>query len=138
MSKKIGKICFDIVVGAGALACVLVWLEVKPKDVRMMTWSHWLWLIGALILFAISLGSSLRSLYLTTVADKRFDAKIASLDQANAEEIARINKQHESDEYRIRQARDEIAAELKTMKASQPKPSQYPVPHLRGKIVAMV
>lgn len=64
MSNKIGKICFDIIVGAGALACVLAWLEVKPKDVRMMTWPHWLWFIGALILFAISLTSSLRSLYL--------------------------------------------------------------------------
>jgi chromosome segregation ATPase len=114
--SKIGRICFDIVVGAGALACVLAWLEVKPKDVRMMAWPHWLWLIGALILFAINLGSSLRSLYLSMVADKRVSAKIASINQANAEQIARINKQHESDEYRIRQARDEITAELRAAK----------------------
>lgn len=66
MGKLVWKSCFDVLVGAGALACVLVWLEVKPKDVRMMTWPHWLWLIGALILFGLSLTASLRSLYLAS------------------------------------------------------------------------
>ena len=134
----IGKTIIAIIGAAGAVACILVWLKVEPKDVRVMTWPHWLWLVAALILFAISLGSSLRSLYLTMVADKRFSAKIASIDQANAEQIVRINKQHESDEYRSRQARDEIAAELQATKAAQPKPSQYPVPQLRAKIATMV
>jgi hypothetical protein len=62
--KRIGKVFFDVIVGAGALACVLVWLEVKPKDVLVMTWPHWLWLAGALVLYAITLTSSLLSLYM--------------------------------------------------------------------------
>jgi hypothetical protein len=64
----IGKAMLAIIGAAGAVACILVWLEVKPKDVRMMTWPHWLWLLGAVILFAISLWSSLRALYLATRA----------------------------------------------------------------------
>jgi hypothetical protein len=135
MWTRIGKLVFDVLVAAGAVACVLVWMEVKPKDVRMTTWPHWLWLIGALILFAISLGSSLRSLYLS---NKRVNAKIASINQANAEQVARINKGHEADLYRSHQIRDEITAELQKMKAAQPKPLQYPVPHLRMKIVETV
>jgi len=60
----IGKVVLAIIGAAGAVACILVWLKVEPKDVRMMTWPHWLWLIGAIVLFGISLTASLRSLYL--------------------------------------------------------------------------
>jgi hypothetical protein len=78
--RLIAKVIFDVVVAAGALACILVWLELKPKDIRMMTWPHWLWFIGALILFAISLISSLRSLYLVTRKDST-DWKKAYLEE---------------------------------------------------------
>lgn len=55
---------FDLVVAAGAVACVLVWLEVKPNDLRMaLVWPHWTWLVSAIILFIISLCSSSYSLY---------------------------------------------------------------------------
>jgi hypothetical protein len=66
----IGKATLAIIGAAGAVACILVWLKVEPKDVRTMTWPHWLWLIGALILFGISLTASLGSLYRATRKDK--------------------------------------------------------------------
>lgn len=109
----IGKAILAIIGAAGAVACILVWLEVKPKDVRMMTWPHGLWIVAALVLFAISLSSSLRSLYFNTIANKQLSNKIDGLNQAHAEQIARINKGSEADLYRSHQIRDEITAELR-------------------------
>jgi hypothetical protein len=72
MPNKIIKVLFDAIVALGALACIFVWLEIKPKDLAaMLTLPHVWWLIGALVLFGISLWSSLRSLYLTTTTVRK-------------------------------------------------------------------
>ena len=60
IAKCIAAWAFDIVVALGALACILVWLEVKPKDVRMTGWPHWIWLIGAVILLSVNTWRSFR------------------------------------------------------------------------------
>jgi hypothetical protein len=55
------KVVREIVYLSGALACLLVWLGVTPKDLLPMTFPHWLWLVLGLLLFALGLASSLRS-----------------------------------------------------------------------------
>src|ERR1017187_3888458 len=63
--RKVPKFLFDLAIALGALACVLVWLEIKPRDVRGMTlsWPHSFWLIAGVILFAVNIASSMYSLY---------------------------------------------------------------------------
>jgi len=65
MSKSAWKIAGEIVVMLGGLACILTWLGITPKDLRVTpTTSHVAWLIVGLLLFAISLTSSLRAGFL--------------------------------------------------------------------------
>jgi hypothetical protein len=70
MPKKIGKFVYQIICALGALSCILVWLDLKPADVwgwRMsLGLAHWAWLASAIVLFGISLWSSLYSLYRST------------------------------------------------------------------------
>jgi hypothetical protein len=66
ITKAIGKFIFDVVVALGAVSCILVWLKLEPKDIRMsVSGPHWLWLIVGLGLFVVALTSSGYSLYRT-------------------------------------------------------------------------
>jgi hypothetical protein len=65
--KSSVKLIAEVIVVLGALACVLVWLKVEPKDLKVPALGNWIWLALALILFAIGVGSSLRSWYLSAV-----------------------------------------------------------------------
>ncbi len=78
----VGKTALAIIGAAGAVACILVWLEVKPKDVRMMSWPHWLWLIGALLLFAFSIGFSAYTFF----RQKRIDPQLADFESIRLRE----------------------------------------------------
>jgi hypothetical protein len=78
-AKWVLMLCFNILVAAGALACVLVWLDIKPKDLHVSAlWPHWMSLIGALILFSISVGSSSYSLIVLLRRNKRANLVIHS------------------------------------------------------------
>lgn len=62
---RISKFIVEVLVALGSLACILVWLEIKPRDIKMMalpTPGHWPWLLMSLVLVAISLSSSIYSL----------------------------------------------------------------------------
>jgi hypothetical protein len=63
--KAVLRFVAEVILVLGAIACILVWLEIKPKDFRAMTISlpHWLWLIGSLALVAASLVSSAHGLF---------------------------------------------------------------------------
>jgi len=75
---------------------------------------------------------------------QRLTDEIARTKQEAAEQIARLNKQCEADLYRSRQASDQLRVEARAAKdriaeieAKQPKPTQYPLPDLRLKIVTL-
>jgi hypothetical protein len=76
---------------------------------------------------------------------QRLTDAIAQAKLEAAEQIARANKQNESDLYRSHQASDQLRAEareaeerLDEIRATLPKPSQYPIPPLRLKVLEMV
>jgi hypothetical protein len=53
--KPILKLLFDFIVALGALACVLQWLGVRPKDIGSVLRfpvPRWIWLVIAILLFA--------------------------------------------------------------------------------------
>jgi hypothetical protein len=58
--SKIIRLCAEIILVSGALACVLVWLKIEPSDFTKVARisPHWMWLLAALVLFALSLASS--------------------------------------------------------------------------------
>jgi hypothetical protein len=62
MFKSIRTFIFHSVIWLGALACILVWLEIKPKDVWglrvSLTAPHWIWLAMAILLFIIGILTS--------------------------------------------------------------------------------
>jgi hypothetical protein len=70
-----------IVLALGALACVLVWLGIKPQEVTHMTWPHWIWLILGLALFTVSLYSSIRSFRIQAIDLDKSKKENASLKQ---------------------------------------------------------
>lgn len=67
MRYKTWIFVFTALSGLGGVACTLQWLEIKPKDVWgwhvSLTLPHWLWLLGAIILFLAATASSGYSLY---------------------------------------------------------------------------
>jgi len=60
-AKAAFRLAYNIICAFGAVACVLVWLGIRPGEVSPMTWPHWTWLILGLLLFTFSLYSSLRA-----------------------------------------------------------------------------
>jgi hypothetical protein len=58
---------YQFIILAGALACVLVWLKIEPKDLLgwhvAVTLPHWLWLAVAIVLFVVGMVPSGYSLY---------------------------------------------------------------------------
>jgi hypothetical protein len=73
------KLVAEIIVTLGALACILVWLEIKPGDLFMLTLPQLVWLVAALILFAAALCMSGRSFYLSTYRTKSLRAELFTL-----------------------------------------------------------
>jgi hypothetical protein len=71
MFKAVARAVAEILIVLGSTACILVWLEIKPRNLAVMTLPHVLWLILGVILFCVSSGSSLRALYLSTIALRR-------------------------------------------------------------------
>ncbi len=65
MLKAIGSFIFHGIIWLGALACILVWLGLKPKD--LWGWPlnppHWIWLVLSLALFGSGIIASGFSLY---------------------------------------------------------------------------
>lgn len=173
MLRKIGIFIAALLGAAGGLACVLQWLEIRPKDLwggaMVVAIPHGLWLGSGLLLFVFSIGLSFYSLYHTEKRSGEVEAKIPSIlvngvpvagptkdqpgvadelartKQEAVEQIARLPKQHESELYRSRQISDQLRGEIRAAKdriaeleAKRPKPSQYPIPDLRLKILSAI
>jgi len=58
--KAFFRLAYQVICALGAIACIFLWVGIRPKRVSGMTWPHWIWLIAGLILFALSLYSSYR------------------------------------------------------------------------------
>jgi hypothetical protein len=98
----------ELMVTLGAVACILVWLGIKPTDVHMTpTLPHMAWLAAGLILFVLSLASSLYSIYGSS-------RRIAAISEQHKEDIRRIKLQNNSDLWRS----DEIRKQLKDERKS--------------------
>lgn len=69
MVKRGVRLCAEIVITLGALACILQWLGIKPPEVPRMTLPHGVWLVLGLSLFGISIYSSARA-WIATRATK--------------------------------------------------------------------
>jgi len=80
MLKALFKFIFDIIIALGAIACILVWLGIKPGDLSVLTPAHWMWLAAGIFLGLITLASSGYSLYQSTL-------KIRQLRESHTEEI---------------------------------------------------
>jgi hypothetical protein len=98
-AKSVRGFLFQTLIGLGALACILVWAGIKPGDLRMsLAWPHWIWLVSGLLLFAISLWSSGRSLYLhrrvASQREKALESQIQALTNEHKAEIDRLTKGH--------------------------------------------
>jgi hypothetical protein len=59
--KAFFRLAYQVICALGAIACILVWIGIRPREVSGMTWPHGIWLIIGLILFAMSLYSSHRA-----------------------------------------------------------------------------
>jgi hypothetical protein len=61
MGKAVFKFIAELLIVLGAVACIFQWLGIKPKDLAMsqsITIPHALWLLLAIVLFAVGIGSS--------------------------------------------------------------------------------
>src|SRR5215510_14034300 len=62
MRYKAWIMFFTALGGLGGVACILQWLEIKPRDIWgwqvSLTLPHWLWLVMAFVLFGVSLGTA--------------------------------------------------------------------------------
>ncbi len=95
------KVCAEIILVLGALACIFVWLGIKPGDLRMTsTWPHWAWLICGLLLFAISLWLSGYSLYVST---RKHKAEIAAINEQHRRNEETAEVRHNSDVSRAQE-----------------------------------
>lgn len=64
--KAILLTIFNLILAAGALACVLVWFEIKPGDLRLgASLPHLVWLVSAIVLLVLAVTSSAYALYRT-------------------------------------------------------------------------
>src|SRR5664280_2236884 len=89
------KLCAETIVVLGALACILVWLGIKPGDLRMSaTWPHWAWLACGLLLFGISLWSSVRSWRLQRQGAREKEKELEGQVQNKQAEIEHLTESH--------------------------------------------
>jgi hypothetical protein len=83
MFWKIVKFIAEVTVVLGALACILQYLQVKPTDVRgymHIGWPGWMWLVTALLLFAIGSGMSGYDLWMSIVANNGLKKQLSVLE----------------------------------------------------------
>lgn len=107
MLNKSWRIALDLIVAAGALACIFVWFGIKPGELRMIpTWPRILWLVLGLVLFALSIGVSCYSIFRSrqeaimlraqrdsAVAEaSSFKAELAGAIDAHRREAARLQE----------------------------------------------
>lgn len=90
MIKRIASLGFDVVVALGALACVLVWFEIRPKDVHVASPPHYVWLLGAIALLLISTWRSFRP-----STSKRAQLKLAGVIESEAGQAKWLERQLE-------------------------------------------
>jgi hypothetical protein len=124
--KTIRGFIFQAGIWLGAVACIFVWLGVKPKDLwgwRVpITAHHWIWLAVAILLFITGISTSGYALYQSSKQSKEVDSKIHEIQQLTsekqeiAEQLRILNIQYKALEYRSHQVRGDIEAELKTAK----------------------
>jgi hypothetical protein len=60
-SKRALRFIFEVAMFLGSVACILTWLGIKPGDLAMtqsVTIPHALWLLLAIVLFVLGIGSS--------------------------------------------------------------------------------
>jgi hypothetical protein len=97
----------ELIVTLGAVACILVWLGIKPADLHMTpTFPHVTWLIVGLILFALSIASSLYSIYSSR-------PKFAALQKEHEDEIKRMETVNNSELWRSNEVRKQLGDERK-------------------------
>ena len=89
-AKRASDFAYKVICACGALACVFVWLDIKPKDLWgwrvTLSLPHWLWLLAALVLFALSIFSSIRSFRVRTTTG-------GDASQADAVKIKKLSDQ---------------------------------------------
>lgn len=98
----------EAIVLAGALSCVLVWLEIKPRDL-MNPGPHWWWLVAAVLLFCVGVGSSIWSLYLAT-------CRVNSINSSHLKQLSEIRR---SEHQKYEQWKDQEAAQWRTAAAGE-------------------
>ncbi len=99
--KSIAAFVAETILVLGALACILVWLDIKPKDFSAMTLPHWIWLVAAIVMFSISIWSSVRGLILNITKDKK-----------HAEAVNGLMKQHEQKADVLRMANETLVGQV--------------------------
>jgi hypothetical protein len=103
--RELATFIFFALGGLGGLACIFVWLGIKPEDLRMTpTWPHVAWLIVGLFLFALSIGTSVWSLIRSTRG-------IPRIRREHEEEVKRVKAQADSDMWKASQIRDQYKTE---------------------------
>lgn len=99
--------------GIGGVACTLQWLGIQPKDFAAMTIPGLLWLVFAIFLFAVSLGASVRALYVSIAGSRAHDAEIVELKGKLAEETNAKNAR-EGRYQQLREDRDAVESRLRS------------------------
>jgi hypothetical protein len=116
---------FNITMSLGAIAGLLAFLGIKPGDLRAKP-PHTVWLIGSLLLFAITLWSSLRASFFlkrqinllkrardlavnSTIVQAEIEKRFAQ--EAHQEEIRKLETAHKAELYRANEARRQCEEE---------------------------
>jgi hypothetical protein len=122
MDSKKWIFVFTALSGAGGLACILQWAEIKPEDLWgwhvSLAVPHWLWLAFGILLFVLSIGLSAYGIYSRTQPRESIGAQKKpawqKLQWANAErerlegEVKRLE-----DLYAAAQGPHEITEEMR-------------------------
>lgn len=107
MLKSVYKAVFDLIVALGALACILVWLEIRPKDLLRMSFPHAGWLILGIVLFGICLASTGMKLYRQMIGEHKlkdgYETAARSLEAKHSKALADANEQYEKNLGFLRQ-----------------------------------
>lgn len=94
----------EVILVLGAAACILVWLEIKPKDIMVAgIWPHWMWLVVSAALFLIAVSSSGYSLR------RSFRALPPVPDEGLQRELARVRAWYEQLKEQMTIAQQEAA-----------------------------
>src|SRR5271165_1908426 len=89
------EVAIGFIAALGAIACILQWLEIRPRDFAMLSLPHWLWLFAAILLMAVSLASSIRAYIVSSHLVPQLERKVAE------EMSAKEKREGELDELRV-------------------------------------